>query len=108
MSNHSVPLRRSRRVLERVCIKRFQRISQRMMVGNPAIISPSSIRMSLVIRKVAVLGAGTMGARIAAHVANAGFPCVLLDIVPPGTPTDADKAARNKIVAAGFEAAKKS
>src|SRR3954463_5677680 len=64
--------------------------------------------MSIAIRKVAVLGAGTMGARIAAHVANAGFPCVLLDIVPPGTPADADKAARNKIVAAGYEAAKKS
>src|SRR5260221_13708918 len=64
--------------------------------------------MSTKIRKVAVLGAGTMGARIAAHVANAGFPCMLLDIVPPGTPADADKAARNKIVAAGYEAAKKS
>jgi 3-hydroxyacyl-CoA dehydrogenase len=64
--------------------------------------------MPFAIRKVAVLGAGTMGARIAAHVANAGFPCVLLDIVPPGTAADADKAARNKIVAAGFEAAKKS
>ncbi|MCU1285498.1 MAG: 3-hydroxyacyl-CoA dehydrogenase [Acidobacteriales bacterium] len=60
------------------------------------------------IKKVAVLGAGTMGARIAAHVANAGFPCVLLDIIPPGTDPNADKAAKNKIVAAGFEAAKKS
>ncbi len=36
------------------------------------------------IRRVAVLGAGTMGARIAAHVANAGFPVLLLDIVPEG------------------------
>src|SRR3954469_3392627 len=60
------------------------------------------------IRKVAVLGAGTMGARIAAHVANAGFPCVLLDIVPPGTEPAADRAARNKIVQAGFDAVKKS
>jgi len=34
------------------------------------------------IRKVGVLGAGVMGAGIAAHVANAGFPVVLLDIVP--------------------------
>src|SRR5438105_6718477 len=64
--------------------------------------------MTIPIRKVAVLGAGTMGARIAAHIANAGFPCVLLDIVPPGTPADADKTVRNKIVAAGDEAAKKS
>ena len=36
------------------------------------------------IRRVAVLGAGTMGARIAAHVANAGFPVLLLDMVPEG------------------------
>src|SRR5436305_1976911 len=64
--------------------------------------------MSTKIRKVAVLGAGTMGARIAAHVANAGFPCVLLDIVPPGTPADANRAVRNKIVAAGLDATKKS
>jgi 3-hydroxyacyl-CoA dehydrogenase len=56
------------------------------------------------IHKVAVLGAGTMGARIAAHFANAGVPSYLLDIVPP----DADGPARNKIAAAGLEAAKKS
>src|SRR5438270_401773 len=35
------------------------------------------------IHKVAVLGAGTMGARIAAHFANAGVPSYLFDIVPP-------------------------
>jgi 3-hydroxyacyl-CoA dehydrogenase len=34
------------------------------------------------IEKVVVLGAGTMGARIAAHVANAGVWCALLDIAP--------------------------
>ena len=56
------------------------------------------------INKVAVLGAGTMGARIAAHFANAGVPSYLLDIVPP----DADAPARNKIAAAGLDAAKKS
>jgi 3-hydroxyacyl-CoA dehydrogenase len=56
------------------------------------------------ISKVAVLGAGTMGARIAAHFANAGVPTYLLDIVPP----DADASARNKIAAAGLDAAKKS
>jgi 3-hydroxyacyl-CoA dehydrogenase len=56
------------------------------------------------INKVAVLGAGTMGARIAAHFANAGVPSYLFDIVPP----DADGPARNKIAAAGLEAAKKS
>jgi 3-hydroxyacyl-CoA dehydrogenase len=36
------------------------------------------------IEKVAVLGAGVMGGAIAAHVANAGVPVVLLDIVPKG------------------------
>jgi 3-hydroxyacyl-CoA dehydrogenase len=56
------------------------------------------------IHKVAVLGAGTMGARIAAHFANAGVPSFLLDIVP----LHADGPARNKIAAAGLEAAKKS
>ena len=34
------------------------------------------------IRRAAVLGAGTMGARIAAHIANAGLPVLLLDMVP--------------------------
>src|SRR3954464_5218635 len=32
--------------------------------------------------KAAVLGAGTMGAQIAAHLANAGIPTLLLDIAP--------------------------
>ncbi|HKE30423.1 MAG TPA: 3-hydroxyacyl-CoA dehydrogenase NAD-binding domain-containing protein [Candidatus Angelobacter sp.] len=57
------------------------------------------------IYKTAVLGAGTMGARIAAHLANAGVPCYLLDIVPPDA---TEKPARNKIVAAGLDAAVKS
>ncbi len=56
------------------------------------------------INKVAILGAGTMGARIAAHFANAGVPSYLFDIVPP----DADGPARNKIATAGLEAARKS
>ncbi|HTQ96392.1 MAG TPA: 3-hydroxyacyl-CoA dehydrogenase family protein, partial [Candidatus Acidoferrum sp.] len=56
------------------------------------------------IQKAAVLGAGTMGARIAAHFANAGLPCLLLDIAPK----DAAPAERNKIVSAGLDAAKKS
>jgi 3-hydroxyacyl-CoA dehydrogenase len=56
------------------------------------------------INRVAILGAGTMGARIAAHFANAGVPSYLFDIVPP----DADGPARNKIAAAGLDAAKKS
>jgi 3-hydroxyacyl-CoA dehydrogenase len=59
------------------------------------------------IEKAVVLGAGTMGSRIAAHFANAGLPCVLLDIVPPDLQAG-PSADRNKIVRAGLEAAKKA
>src|ERR1041384_2481819 len=55
------------------------------------------------IHKVAILGAGTMGARIAAHFANAGVPGYLLDIVPPDAGSN-----HNKVAAAGLEAARKS
>src|SRR5208282_6688879 len=73
-------------------------------------------RVNAGIRKVAVLGAGTMGARIAAHLANAGVPCYLLDIRPAeltaeeaGRKLTADSPeVRNRIVRAGFEAAKKA
>jgi 3-hydroxyacyl-CoA dehydrogenase len=54
------------------------------------------------LRKVAVLGAGTMGARIAAQVVNAGLPVVLLDIAAPHGD---DKYA---VVNAAFDALKKS
>ncbi len=68
------------------------------------------------IEKVAVLGAGTMGSRIAAHLANAGIPCFLLDMVPTELSADEQKKkltlqdprVRNRIVLAGLEAAKKS
>ena len=60
------------------------------------------------INKVAILGAGTMGARIAAHFANAGVPSYLLDIVPGDVPPGAGATARNKIAAAGLDAARKS
>jgi 3-hydroxyacyl-CoA dehydrogenase len=56
------------------------------------------------IHKVAILGAGTMGSRIAAHLANAGIPSLLLDIVPQGV----DASGRNKIAVAGLEAARKA
>jgi 3-hydroxyacyl-CoA dehydrogenase len=59
------------------------------------------------IEKAVVVGAGTMGSRIAAHFANAGLPCVLLDIVPPNLPAG-QAADRNKIVRAGLEAARKA
>src|SRR5260370_11253333 len=65
-------------------------------------------RMKGRIVKAVVLGAGTMGSRIAAHLANAGVPCVLLDMVPPDLPAGAPPEARNRIVRAGLDAARKS
>src|SRR6266550_3932857 len=68
------------------------------------------------IEKAAVLGAGTMGAQIAAHLANAGVPTILLDIAPRElTPEEKakglaldSKEVRNRIARAGLEAAKKA
>ena len=54
------------------------------------------------IRRVGVLGAGTMGARIAAHIANAGLPVLLLDRVVAG------EKDRNRLVAQAMELLKKS
>src|SRR5688572_4585753 len=54
------------------------------------------------IHKAVVIGSGTMGAAIAAHLANSGVPVTLLDILPKGAPAD-DKAARNQIVNEGWE-----
>jgi 3-hydroxyacyl-CoA dehydrogenase len=54
-----------------------------------------------VIRKAAVLGAGTMGSRIAAHLANAGLPVVLLDI-------PASAGAPSAIASQALDALKKS
>lgn len=67
------------------------------------------------IGKAAVLGAGTMGAGIAAHLANAGIPVLLLDIAPreltpdeqaKGLDLDSPKV-KNRLVNSLFEAAKK-
>jgi 3-hydroxyacyl-CoA dehydrogenase len=57
----------------------------------------------MTIGKAAVLGAGTMGAGIAAHLANAGIPTLLLDIAPK----EDDATDKNAIVKSLFEAAKK-
>ena len=54
------------------------------------------------IHKAVVIGSGTMGAAIAAHLANAGVPVRLLDIVPQDAPAD-DKEGRNKIVNEGWD-----
>lgn len=62
------------------------------------------------IRKVAVLGSGVMGGGIAAHLANAGIPCLLLDILPRDLKPEEQNspAARNRIAAAGLQAALKA
>ena len=79
----------------------------------------------ITVKKAAVLGAGTMGAQIAAHLANAGIPTLLLDIVPREQVSEARPSGRareaetrpsgrvqtsdrNKIARAGLEAAKKA
>ncbi|HLA87804.1 MAG TPA: 3-hydroxyacyl-CoA dehydrogenase NAD-binding domain-containing protein, partial [Anaerolineales bacterium] len=49
------------------------------------------------IHKAVVIGSGTMGAAIAAHLANIGVPVTLLDIVPKDSPD------KNKIVKEGWD-----
>jgi len=68
------------------------------------------------IRRVAVLGAGLMGSGIAAHLANAGIPCLMLDIVPPSLSDEEKKkgltektpAFRNRLALKGLEGIRKS
>src|SRR5437763_220559 len=68
------------------------------------------------VKTAAVLGAGTMGAQIAAHLANAGVPTLLLDIVPreetqqavSETRPSGRASDRNSVARAGFEAARKA
>jgi len=73
--------------------------------------------MSYKIKKAAIIGAGVMGATIAAHLANAGIESVMLDIVPPFDPSEADlkkglkkesKAWRNNFAVNGLNGAVKS
>ena len=69
--------------------------------GTRFIASTSSAQYQ--IRKAAVLGAGVMGAAIAAHLANVGIPSLLLDIVPPNAGKD-----RNVVARTGLEKALKA
>ncbi|MBN2284229.1 MAG: 3-hydroxyacyl-CoA dehydrogenase/enoyl-CoA hydratase family protein [Deltaproteobacteria bacterium] len=73
--------------------------------------------MSYEIKKAAIIGAGVMGATIAAHMTNAGIECVMLDIVPPFDPSEKDlakglkkesKAWRNSFASNGLNGALKS
>src|SRR5215217_6690942 len=60
------------------------------------------------IKKVAVLGSGVMGSRIACHFAGIGVQALLLDIVPNEAVDSDNKAARNKLVNDALQAAIKS
>jgi 3-hydroxyacyl-CoA dehydrogenase len=75
------------------------------MTAEPAIKSSDAAARNretpVLIRKAAVLGAGTMGARIAAHLANAGVNVVLLDLA-------SEPPARSRIAAQALDNLKKS
>ena len=60
------------------------------------------------IRKVAVLGSGVMGSRIACHFAGVGLQVLLLDIVPDAAKESKKPAERNKLVNDALAAAIKS
>nr|MBN1229260.1 3-hydroxyacyl-CoA dehydrogenase/enoyl-CoA hydratase family protein [Anaerolineae bacterium] len=72
--------------------------------------------MAYQIRRAAVIGAGTMGGAIAAHLANVGIPVDLLDIVPRALTPDEeargltldDPVVRNRIVSSGWQAVVKA
>jgi 3-hydroxyacyl-CoA dehydrogenase len=68
---------------------------------EPAAASSRGRARAILIRKAAVLGAGTMGSRIAAHLANAGMPVVLLDM-------PAAQGARSAIARQALDALKKA
>src|SRR5690554_6737294 len=72
--------------------------------------------MKRIIKKVAILGSGVMGSRIACHFANIGVEVLLLDIVPKelneqeikkGLSLE-DKAVRNRLVNSALESALKA
>jgi len=60
------------------------------------------------IKQIAVLGSGVMGSRIACHFAGAGFPVLLLDLLPKDLPDNAKPDQRNRIAREALQAAIKS
>ena len=64
--------------------------------------------MNRTIKKVAVLGSGVMGSRIACHFAGVGLQVLLLDMVPKEAAESAKPAERNKLVNDALTAAIKS
>ena len=73
-----------------------------MSIAAPApLTSNQASTQPFLVRRAAVLGAGTMGSRIAAHLANAGIPTLLLDMVPKDSPEPRNKLALTAIDALG-------
>jgi 3-hydroxyacyl-CoA dehydrogenase len=71
-----------------------------MSIAAPTpIATQESSTQPLLVRRAAVLGAGTMGSRIAAHLANAGIPSLLLDMIPKDSANP-----RNKLALAALDA----
>ncbi len=66
--------------------------------------TPGFAAQPLLVRRAAVLGAGTMGSRIAAHLANAGIPTLLLDLVPEAEGAE----RRNRLALAALDALAKA
>jgi 3-hydroxyacyl-CoA dehydrogenase len=64
--------------------------------------------MKRTIKKVAVLGSGVMGSRIACHFAGIGLPVLLLDMVPPAAAQSTQLKERNQLVNGALQAAIKS
>src|ERR1700723_861555 len=78
-----------------------------MTTAAPSATPPNSLAQTFpvaaqpfLVRRAAVLGAGTMGSRIAAHLANAGIPVLLLDMVPAGD-GDRSRLAKSALEALG-------
>ena len=68
----------------------------------------AALPQPLLVRRAAVLGAGTMGSRIAAHLANAGIPSLLLDMIPGGESDGGSPERRNRLARAAIEALAKT
>lgn len=64
--------------------------------------------MKRTIKKVAILGSGVMGSRIACHFAGIGLPVLLLDMVPPAAAESTQPKERNQLVNGALQAALKS
>src|ERR1700745_2371658 len=75
-----------------------------MSIAAPApVAAQETTTHPFLVRRAAVLGAGTMGSRIAAHLANAGIPSLLLDMLPKD-----GAEPRNKLALAALDALAKS